>query len=197
MARLCCFYNNLDPRVEAALNKYAPLNGLEVEWVDTNDPENQKYADELEKRWTGEEDLILVEQDKEIHTTVLPSLLTCDSPWCAYVFWINPEPHTTLAVGPFGVTRFSAQLQRMVPVAAFRGPAQGGIDRRFGDYLMRTLGVGACLHGHVVHHHVYEPRPRRVREYVKYLRNEGVLPPALYPPAPGPHLLPGSYDLNG
>ena len=185
----------LDPRVKTALEQHAPAAGLEVEWVDTTDSQ-QIYADEMEKRWLGTEDLIIVEQDKEIYSSTLPPLLYCDSLWCGYTFWINPVPHTSLVLGGFGCTRFSAEVQKMVPVSAFRGKSQINIDRRFYDYLIANHGTGCCLHGHVLHHHTYEPRPRVLRERVAYLRAQGILPPAVYPEPDAPHLLPGSYDLS-
>jgi hypothetical protein len=188
------FESDLDPRVKAALEKYAPQVGLEVEWVDTK-PSRQIYADEMEKRWNGTEDLIIVEQDKEIFMDTLPSLLGCREPWCGYTFWQNPEPHTNLVIGGFGVTKFSAQVQTWFPVSAFRGKDQVGIDRRFYDYLIKNHRFGIHLHGSVVHHHVYEPRPESVRRYVRMLRERGVIAPSLAPPALDPGLLPGSYRL--
>lgn len=196
MTRLCCFYNNLDPRTEKALLKYAPQAGLDTEWVDTTDPADQKYADELEKRWTGEEDLIVVEQDKEVHALCFPELTACPEPWCAYAYWISPVPHTVLAIGGFGVTKFSPEIQRAVPVSSFRGRRQKNIDRRFYEEITR-LGLSCHLHGNVVHHHVYQPRPAAVRNHVENLRRLGALPPAVYPEPLAPHLLPGSYDLGG
>ena len=202
MTRLVCLYGathpapaTLDPRVRAALELYAPLAGLETEWADTSSS-LQAYADELEKRWAGEEDLILVEQDKEIFLGTLPDMLDCDQPWCGYTYWCLPAPYTSMAAGGFGVTRFSAQVQRLVPVSAFRGGTQIGIDRRFHDYLLASLGVTCHLHGHVVHHHVYEPVPESDRLRVQAMRAAGILPPAVYPEPDGPHLLPGSHDLT-
>lgn len=202
MTRLACLHGGtwprpagLDPRVKAALERYAPQYGLEVEWVNTS-ASLQVYADELEKRWDQGEDLIVVEQDKEPHVSCFPSLLGCDEWWCAYAYWINPVPHTKLAIGGFGVTKFSAQCQREIPVSAFRGQDQRNIDRRFYDYLTANHGKGCHLHGHVVHHHVYEPRPESVRRHADSLRAQGILPPGEYPEPLAPHLLPGSYDLT-
>jgi hypothetical protein len=195
MTRLACFYNHLDPRTEAALQRFAPQAGLTVEWVDTSGS-LQVYADELARRWQGTEDLILVEQDKEIHGSCLPEMLGCAELWCGWTYWILPEPHTTLVIGGFGVVRFSARVQQMIPVAEFRGESQLNIDRRFDLALLRH-GTRCHLHGHVAHHHVYEPRPARVREHVAGLRDTGMLGPPLCPPAPGPGLLPGSYRLPG
>lgn len=199
MARLVCMYgadngDTLDPRVRAALERYAPEAGLETEWVDTSGS-LQVYADEMEKRWLGTEDLILVEQDKEVHASCFPSMMACGELWCGYTFWVNPEPHTALAIGGFGVVKFSAAVQRMIPVAEFRGKWQHNIDRRF-HLCLEKRGHGCHLHGHVIHHHVYEPRPERVRRHAALLRERGLLPPAVNPRADDPGLLPGSYRLE-
>lgn len=201
MTRLVCMYGGdypkpatLDPRTKAALEKYAPQAGLNVEWVDTS-ADRQIYADEMEKRWGHGEDLIIVEQDKEIFADTLPPLLSCDEWWCGYTCWLHPEPHTSLSLAAFGVTKFSAECQYAVPVSAFRGRDQVGIDRRFYDYLLANHGRTCHLHGHVVHHHVYEPRPESVRNHVAKLREQGIIAPACYPPADDPGLLPGSYRL--
>jgi len=202
MTRLVCMYGGdypkpatLDPRVKAALEKYAPQAGLEVEWIDTS-ANRQIYADEMEKRWGQGEDLILVEQDKEIFADTLPPLLTCPEWWCGYTCWVNPVPHTQLALGAFGCTKFSAECQEAIPVSIFRGEDQVGIDRRFADYLLLNHGTGCHLHGHVVHHHVYEPRPKAVRDHVAMLREQGIIAPAVYPEPADPGLLPGSYRLS-
>jgi hypothetical protein len=203
MARLLCMYGatypaeaTLDPRVKAALERYAPQHGLEVEWINTHD-DFQTYADELEKRWLGTEPVIIVEQDKEVFADTLGSLLACGEPWCGYTFWQDPVPHTHLVLGGFGVTKFSPWVQRSIPVSAFRGQTQVGIDRRFYDCLISNFGYGCHLHGHVVHHHVYEPRPERIRRHVAQLREQRVIAPAIYPEPADPGLLPGSYRLAG
>lgn len=194
MTRLTCFYTELDPRTRTALERYAPQSGLSVEWVET--PGDQAYAKLLEERWTGEEDLILVEQDKEIFPGTLPNLMYCDQLWCACVYWIHPPPHTNLAIGGFGATKFSAAIQRQVAVSDFAGDGWAGIDRRFLDHL-KVRGTTPCLHEAVLHHHVYEPRPEGTRRHVAALRAAGIVPPALYPEPADPGLLPGSYRLPG
>lgn len=195
MTRLACFYTELDPRVRTALERYAPQAGLAVEWVETPGA-GQAYGDALEKLWTGEDDLVLVEQDKEIYPGTLPELAGCGEPWCACTYWLFPEPHTTLCIGGFGVTKFSAQIQRRVPVEEFRGEGWLGIDRRFLDVL-KPMGIGCCLHSMVTHHHVYEPRPEPLRRHVAELRAQGLVAPAMYPEPADPGLLPGSYRLLG
>lgn len=201
MTRLLVMYGatfpqpaTLDPRVKAAVERWAPAAGLQPEWIDTSS-DLQVYADELDKRWLGVEPVIIVEQDKEPHGACFPTLLACDALWCGYTFWQSPVPHTVLTLGGFGVTKFSPQVQKLIPVEAFRGEGQIGIDRRFSDELI-THGYGCHLHGHVLHHHVYKPRPQMVRDHVAELRAQGLVDPAAYPEPPDPGLLPGSYRLD-
>lgn len=194
MTRLACFYRTLDPRTEASLKKYAPQAGLEVEWVETPDS-GTGYAEELEKRWTGEGDLLLVEEDKEVFPQMLNHMIGCRELWCGYTYWILPEPDTSLALAGFGVTRFSARLQKLVKVSWFAGEQQAGIDRRLLEYLMEHHGTKMHIHGHTTHHHVYTPAPAAYRERVAELRAQGMIPPAMAPAAPDPGLLPGSYRL--
>jgi hypothetical protein len=191
-----CVYNELDPRTETSLKRFAPASGLEVEWVTTSGSP-QAYGAELEKRWGGGEDLIVVEHDKEIYSDTLPSLMSCGWLWCGYAYWVGPAPHTALALGGFGVTKFSAEVQQLVPVSKFAGPDWHGIDRRFYDYLLQHLGTVCHLHGQVTHHHVYEPRPAVLHRYIAILRAQGVIGPAQAPAVSDPGLLPGSYRLSG
>lgn len=193
MTVLACFYTKLDPRAEVALKKYAPEAGLEIEWVETPGT-GMDYAEAMIKYWTGEEDLIIIEQDKEIFPDTLPSLKTCPNLWCTCTYWIFPEPHTKLCIGGFGATKFSAEVQKMIKVPEFAWEMQLGIDRRFGK-IFSSMGHEGCLHGMILHHHVYEPRPEGIRNHVEHLREQGLISPAMAPKAPGPHLLPGSYDL--
>lgn len=194
--RVICFYGHLDPRTEAALRKYSPVP---VDWVETPGPDmgdeaTDIYARELEKRWGGDDDLMLVEQDKEIGPGTLQDMEGCPELWCGYTYWLYPVPHTALAHGGFGVARFSPQVRKLVPVSEFTG-IQKGIDRRFHDLVLERYGTGMHAHGHVLHHHVYEPRPQAIRLHVAMLRACGALP-AGAPPAPDPGLLPGSYRLT-
>jgi len=198
--RVACFYgDNLDPRTEAALRAYSPVP---VDWVHTPGPDRGDqatdiYARELEKRWGGNDDLMLVEQDKEIGPGTLEDMEGCPELWCGYTYWLYPPPHTALACGGFGVVRFSPQVRWQVSVADFDSGIQQGIDRLFHDLVLKRYGVRMHVHGHVLHHHVYEPRPESVRLHVAMLRASGMLPPASAPVVSDPGLLPGSYRLPG
>lgn len=195
--RVACFYRTLDPRAEAALRNYSPVP---VDWVETPGPDigpeaKDFYARELEKRWDGTDDLMLVEQDKEIGPNTLRDMDGCPELWCGYTYWMYPEPHTALSIGGFGAARFSSRVREMVSVAEFEGHFQKGIDRRFYDIVKERYGVVMHIHGHILHHHVYEPRPQSIRIHVAMLRARGILPSSDAPPVFDPGLLPGSYRL--
>ncbi len=197
MTRLACFYKDLDPRTRESLLRYAPA-GLDVDWVECPDAAMRRYEEELGKRWTGEDDLLLIEQDKEVFPRMLEHLIGCPQLWCGYTYWMLPEPDTCLALSGFGVTRFSADLQRLVPIEAITGPQRTvNIDCELQAYALEHLGTKMHIHGHTVHHHVYEPAPEGYRRQVEELRRLRLIPPAMAPPAPDPGLLPGSYRLPG
>jgi hypothetical protein len=191
--RVVCFYNNLDPRVAASIRRWVHYP---VEYIDTS-ASLKVYGQELDKRWTGKQDLVIIEQDKEVHAQVMPTFEACQEPWCGFTYWINPEPHCELVLGGFGCVRFSAWFQRLIPYREWGPGQQHGIDRRLYNYSLHNHGIGQHLHGHVVHHHVYEPRPVSVRAMVAASRATGLIGPTCAPPCPAPHLLPGSYDLAG
>jgi len=195
MTRLVCVFNELDLRTEASLRRFAPAAGLEIEWENTTGS-LQDYANVLEKRWNKSEDLIVIEHDKEIYADTLPSLMMCGHLWCGYAYWVGVSPHTALAIGGFGVTKFSAEVQRLVKVSDFAGPYWHGIDRRFYDYLLENHNTVCHLHGQVTHHHVYPPRPPAVHKHVAWLRAQGLIGPSQAPAVSDPGLLPGSHRLS-
>lgn len=194
MARIACFYKNLDPRTEASVKKYAREVASSIDWVSTPDP-GMAYARELEKRWTGESDLFLVEEDKEVYPRMLKSMLNCQELWCGYAYWANPEPETALLLAGFGLTRFSARLQSLVPVKVFAGDRQRGIDTRLLAHLMANYGAKMHIHGYTVHHHAYDPPDEALLRRIEQMRKAGLFPPSLVPSSPEPGVLPGSYRL--
>lgn len=196
--RVVCLYRSLDPRTKSSLDKYSPVP---VDWVETPTVDHGEEADDcyaraLEQRWDGDDDLMLVEQDKEIEAGTLEDMEGCSELWCGYTYWMWPSPHTTLAVGGFGVVRFSPQIRKFVPVSEFEGAWQQGIDRRFYDTVKERYGAVMHIHGHVVHHHVYEPRSEHLHRHIANLRSQGLVAPAPYPEPLDPGLLPGSYRLS-
>jgi hypothetical protein len=105
--RVLCAYTDLNPATEAALRKYAPG----TDFIDVSGDDYAYWAAICE-RWTGQDDLLVVEHDIEIHDQVIPQMQACAEPWCsfAYRLW-RPDAWCHNALG---CTRFSAALQRSV-----------------------------------------------------------------------------------
>jgi hypothetical protein len=108
--RVLCAYADLYDDTRRALEKYAPG----TEFVDVSG-DDYAYWRAICERWTGEDDLLIVEQDIEIHETVIPQMAGCERDWCtfAYRLW-RPDAWCFNALG---CTRFSAALQRAVSPA--------------------------------------------------------------------------------
>ena len=110
MITLCCparFW----PSCRDALAEHAP----DAVVIPVAVEDNNGWWREISARWTGEEDLLLVEQDIAIHDQVIPQLKACVMPWCTFPF---PRPETpTLQDRGIACTRFSAGFQRLVSVA--------------------------------------------------------------------------------
>jgi len=105
--RILCCYADLYDATRDALEKYAPG----TEFVDVSG-DDRAYWRAICERWTGEDDLLIVEQDIEIHDTVIPQMVACTEPWCTFPYRLwRPDAWCYNALG---CTRFSAALQRDV-----------------------------------------------------------------------------------
>lgn len=103
--RILCCYATLHPATADALSRFAP----DAELVDVAGDDGD-YWRAIMSRWTGEDDLLIVEHDIEIHAGVLPQLEACREPWCVFPYPLNGY----MADRCLGCTRFSATLQRQV-----------------------------------------------------------------------------------
>jgi hypothetical protein len=105
--RVLCAYTDLYPATKEALARYAP----ETEFVDVSG-DDYAYWRAITGRWTGEDDLLVVEHDIEIHDQVIPQLEACEEPWCTFPYRLwRPD---AWCYASLGCTRFSAELQRLV-----------------------------------------------------------------------------------
>lgn len=154
-----------------ALTAFAP--GAEL--VDTSGSPFAYWA-EIAARWTGEADLVIIEQDIEIHEQVMPGFAECPAPWCVYPYQVR-DRETLLDFG-LGCVRFRAAAQLMVTEAdIFAQPgfcelchgAQGcwmHLDCQIA-WAMQAHGLIQCIHWPGVIHHnpevVSAPRARRMR----------------------------------
>lgn len=147
------------PAAEAALERYAPQ--AEIRDV-TGD--NYAYWREISSRWTGERDLIIVEQDIEIGPDTIGVLEDCGEDWCCYAYPIF-RTKVRLRVG-LGCTKISAAAQRRVTAVmvaeGFTTCAQcrgkgcwWHLDGRVA-HLLKRAGYFPHVHGDVIHHHDYD-----------------------------------------
>lgn len=167
MKIIFCFASEPEPTSAAAVLKYAP----QAEFVQT--PGLFGYNKAIASRWTGEDDLVVIEGDKEIHSDVIPSFQSCDQPWCTYACDIYPAPYTRETRIGLSCAKFSADCQLQVPVDSFCRPdypmrepcrdCNGAGCWRYLDTRIATAIVSRCIafdphvHGRIKHHHNYPP----------------------------------------
>lgn len=141
-----------------ALARYAP----QAEIIDVTG-DNYAYWREISARWTGERDLVIVEQDVEVSEDTIASLAACEQDWCCYAYPIF-RTKVRLRVG-LGCTKISAAAQHRVTATAVaegfelcaQCKGQGcwwHLDGRVAAMLKRG-GFFPHVHGDVIHHHDY------------------------------------------
>lgn len=145
-------------RTYDALIQYGQQYKVQVDFVDVSGSLTE-YWHAIRERWTGEQDLITVEQDNVITEDTIPSFCMCSEPWCCYSYlgpeWL-PMPERRM-IFSLGCTKFSAGLQRAIPHEEIFGDyaAYYLIDERF-QRLFRIYGFYPHVHGEVEHLHDYE-----------------------------------------
>jgi hypothetical protein len=157
--KVCYFYTAVHPAAAEALGKFAP--GAEMVWTGDGP---YHYWQEIAARWTGEQDLVLIEHDNEIHAGVIESFAACPEPWCVYSYPIF-RTSVDLTIG-LGCTKISAAAQRMVTADELAEgfalctvcEGQGcwwHLDSRIAEMLKYKCGLAQHVHGTVRHHHDY------------------------------------------
>jgi hypothetical protein len=171
--RILLGYTNegLDPDTR---DQVAALDGAELVDVSADD---FAYWRAIEERWTGTEDLLIIEQDMIIHDEVVPQLLACPQQWCVFPYPIfNSGQRLTQGLG---CTRFGAALQRQIPAAEFErdgklrniiDPGLTGVPWQFLDLVI----AGRLRLGHGLKPHVHTPDVEHRHDYSG--------PPTLGPP---------------
>jgi hypothetical protein len=153
----------MHPAAEKAIRAYAPT----AELVDVTG-DDHAYWREIRARWTGEQDLILIEQDNEILPDSIASMAACEHDWCCYAYPIFRN-RQRLRHG-LGCTKFSARAQQLVsPRRIAEGFAlckickgQGcwfHLDGRITEILKIDAGLSPHVHGDIIHHHDYSADP--------------------------------------
>jgi hypothetical protein len=126
--------------------------------------DNYAYWGAIRDRWTGERDLIIVEQDIEIGPDMITTMQSCRQDWCCYAYPIF-RTKVRLRVG-LGCIKISAAAQRRIPAekiaegfdtcAACRGKGcWWHLDGRVAA-MLKKYGFFPHVHGDVTHHHDYD-----------------------------------------
>jgi hypothetical protein len=145
---IVCFAD-LYPETESAVKAHAP----DATFIDTSGS-NYAYRDALQRYWTGERDLVVIEQDIEITAEVIQTFNSCRENWCIYSY--QGPPHLGYLHRCLGCTKFSAKLQRQFPFDGFDLDAMvwNVVDVNIAKFLNKTLNPH--VHGNVKHHHSYK-----------------------------------------
>jgi len=173
--RVICPHNNqVHPRTADAIARYAP------ETVYLENTGLDGYDENISAYWDGSDDLVVIEQDKEITDEVLPAFRRCNQDWCSFAYRNFPEPYRKRVYTGLGCSFYSATIQRLVPPSEFTGPDPAWhpecklcdgkgcwrtLDTRIAVSLVKR-GIVTHVHGEIAHHHEYPEPVQWVRELV-------------------------------
>jgi hypothetical protein len=118
-----------------------------------------EYGRVLQEHWTGEQDLITIEQDIVPTAEVLPSFTRCRKDWCVYAY--QGSPSSGRLYRSLGCTRFSARLQRRFPFKNFvtYEMTWKSCDAYISRVLWSLNFIEPHVHGVVEHRHDYRNDP--------------------------------------
>jgi Methyltransferase domain len=197
---LCCV-TSPHPAAVAALSAWAPHT--EVVAVTGED---RGYWEAVRARWTGERDLITVEQDIEVGEDTIASLEGCDQDWCSFAYPVFARG-IRLKTG-LGCAKFSAALQRKVPADQIAATFPScptchgqGVWQHLDWHVAAVLkqaGLEPCVHGDIPHLHEYPVQSFLYPTHMDGRPVEEVLgddrPPRDIPPI-GPFTVPGARQF--
>jgi hypothetical protein len=166
MRVICCYANNFRPETQEALDLYSP----DAIRIDTSGAQ-ENYWHAICRYWTGEEDLVIIEQDNVITASVIPSFEACSQDWCTFQYkGLFPGSMLTQSLG---CTKFSAALQRRFPHEVIGiNMVWHLIDFRIGKLFHDLHGLECHVHGEIEHLHDYKSDPLQKRS-VDYNRKTG------------------------
>lgn len=149
--KIRCFHSkSLHPKTVEALSKYAP----DVKFIYTEPEDDYSYWREIKKQWTGEDDLLIIEQGEMIHESVIPQFESCPMPWCIFPFQIAQKG--VWRYEGLGCTRFRKELQKEISVSNIKEINGGKWIHVEGMLLEACKEYGYSAHAHypgVIHHH--------------------------------------------
>jgi len=165
MSVICCFSS--EPHLQAlkAILRFYP----QTEFVKTEGLFG--YPQVIAARWDASDDLIVIEGDKEINSSVIPSFSACSELWCTYAYETLPAPYTKRVTYGLGCAKFSAELQRIVHSGEFicedvpwqpcRHCGGRGCWNQLDVRMARAFEAHGVsnphVHGQIIHHHKYDP----------------------------------------
>ena len=141
------------------------------------EPHQEAYYWFLTEMWAAGESFLNIEQDIEIHESVVSQMEACDEPWCVFPYggadFVRGGGRLRYSLG---CTKFSADLMEDIPDLMSALPVKHW--RRLDVEIMPVLIRAAyTTHVHqppVVQHHVYYERCACLRKHEDYpVDNEG------------------------
>jgi hypothetical protein len=135
---MCPVIGQSHPVTLHCLQQYAYGNYV-LEWLNPDNAAEMKYGmrNAISRYWTGERDLIHIDHDMLFTWDNLRDFANCDSAYCTCPYWSFGE----LITAPLGFTKFSAELQRMMPIDEVFVSADMCEDRKvFGEFIQGCYG---------------------------------------------------------
>jgi hypothetical protein len=185
MRVLACYVRGQQsPEAYRALLRYASIGSLELISVGHD---VSAYWHAIRDRWTGEDDLVIIEQDNVITGEVIPSFQECEKKWCSFSYLgppgmnFNGNEEGRVLKKSLGCTRFTAELQREIPASMISGNEYFVfhlLDMRI-SRLLELSGYSPHVHGEIEHAHNYDYDPEHVER--DRLKRMASVTPALPP----------------
>lgn len=154
--RIVCAYTDLHPLTALALKQYART----VELYELNAAPDA-YWTFLEGMWREGQTFLNIEQDNEIHKSVVKQMANCGHLWCVFPYTgpgRTTEGGDPLMYGALGCTKFSSELMERHPDLMQALPVRNW--QRLDCHILpalRQLGYEQHIHWpEVKHHHVYQ-----------------------------------------
>lgn len=102
---------------DAVISRWMHAQAVEDRYTGNSETD---YWASLGREWWGfdqgwSSDLVVIEQDIQIHERVIPEFMNCKQDWCVFPYRLKPGLVAGTATASLGCTRFSAELLEQVP----------------------------------------------------------------------------------
>jgi hypothetical protein len=146
--QILCAWIDPNPETLECFERYSPA-GTEITWIERDD--SQAYWKSVQEHWTGEEDLLIIEQDMKWEAGDIESVERCEYHWCSYEYpCFGSDDFTVKPISwALGFTRFSAALQQYYPVTAIQDNIDACDLPCNGSWIHLDMHIAATIkHGH-------------------------------------------------